>query len=304
MSSRRTSHSSRSSQSRQSKSARPSSNSTSKTSITDKTRSSAYDKNFERYIINEKVFPEGYEYADSRRTPEPNYADELEETLARSRPSLSPSRFTNEDFRRFKRDNARVYEGSVMSTVFPTIRGQRTEIPHELDAPFTGLESITKEVITTAQPDFYDGANLANIDQKVLDELGPFIIPTVHARAPVVPNFFLEAKPPSGNVDVAKRQATLNGAVGARAMHKLQSYAAGKPVYDGNAYTITSTYHAGTGTLQMYTTHITPPAGPEQPPEYHMNQHNSWGLTGNIATCRDGLKAFQNGRVYTKEKRN
>ena len=229
MSSRRTSHSSRSSQSKQSKSARPSGNSTSKTSITDKTKSSAYDKNFERYVINEKVFPEGYEYPDDRRTPEPNNEDELDDSLARSRPSLSPSRFTNEDFRRFKRDNARIYEGSVMSTVFPTIRGQHTEIPHELDAPFTELESITKQVITTARPDFYDGANPGNIDQKVRDELGPFIIPTIHARAPVVPNFFLEAKPPSGNVDVAKRQATLNGALGARAMHKLQSYAAGKP---------------------------------------------------------------------------
>jgi hypothetical protein len=74
---------------------------------------------------------------------------------------------------------------------------------------------------------------------------------TIHARAPAVPNFFLAAKPPSGNVDVAKRQATLNGALGARAMYKLQSYAAGKPVYDGNAYTITSTYHDGT--LKMYT---------------------------------------------------
>lgn len=210
MSSRRTSHSGRSSQS--SKSAKPSSNSTSKTSIADtsKTRSSAYDKNFERYIINEKVFPEGYEYPDGRRTPEPNNEDELEESLARSRLSLSPSRFTNEDFRRFKRDNARVYEGSVMSTVFPTIRGQHTEIPHELDAPFTGLKSITKEVITTTQPDFYDGANPWNIDKQVRDELGPFIIPTIHARAPVVPNFFLEAKLPSGNVDVAKRQVAAN----------------------------------------------------------------------------------------------
>jgi hypothetical protein len=96
----------------------------SKTSITDisKTRSSAYHKNFERYIINEKVFPEGYEYPNGRRTPEPNNEDELEESLVTSRPSLSPSRFTVEDFRRFKRDNSWVYDGSVMSTVFPTIR--------------------------------------------------------------------------------------------------------------------------------------------------------------------------------------
>jgi hypothetical protein len=64
-----------------------------------------------------------------------------------------------------------------------------------------------------------------------------------------------------------KLQATLDGALGARAMHKLQSYGEKEPTYDNNAYTITSTYHDGT--LKIYTTHITPPAGPRQLQEYH-----------------------------------
>lgn len=134
---------------------------------------------------------------------------------------------------------------------------------------FIELESITKEIITRAKPDFYNRAKLANIDQKVLDKLGPFIIPTVHARAPVVPNFFLEAKLPNGNVDIAKQQATLNRALGARAMYKLQLYTAGKLIYNSNAYTITSTYY--NSQLKIYTIYITLPAGPGQPPEYYMN---------------------------------
>lgn len=40
-------------------------------------------------------------------------------------------------------------------------------------------------------------------------------------------------------------------------MHQIQSFGADDPVYDGHAYTISTTYHTGTGTLQMYTTHPT-----------------------------------------------
>jgi hypothetical protein len=168
--------------------------------------------------------------------------------------------------------------------------------------PFTGLESITKEVITTAQPDFYNRANPGSIDKLVRDKLGYFIIPTIHTQAPAVPNFFLEAKPPSRNIDVAKRQATLNRALGACTIYKLQSYTAGEPVYNSNTYTITSTYHDSM--LKMYTTYITLPAGPGQPPEYYINQINTWGTTGNPNTCRDGLRTFRNRRDWTQKKRD
>jgi hypothetical protein len=262
----------------------------------------AWDKNFEQNIINENIFPEGYEYPNDQLTPEPDNEEEVQEMLARSRPSLSLSRFTDLDFRKFKRDNSRIYESTLMGTVFPTIRGEHTEIPHELNAPFKGLANITNNITTTVQPDFYDGANPGNIDKQVRDKLGPFIIPTVHPRAPVVPNFFLEAKPPSGGVDVAKLQATLDGALGARAMHKLQSYGEKEPIYDNNAYTITSTYHDGT--LKIYTTHITPPAGPGQLPEYHMTQQRSFAITDTPNTCRQGLAAFRNSREWSRKKRD
>jgi hypothetical protein len=82
---------------------------------------------------------------------------------------------------------------------------------------------------------------------------------------------------------VAKRQAMQDGAYSARVMYSLQSYSEGKPVYDNNAYTITSTYHARTSTLQMYTTH---PTRGEDGPEYHMTQVRAFALTSDPDTFR------------------
>jgi hypothetical protein len=114
----------------------------------------------------------------------------------------------------------------------------------------------------------------------------------------VAPNFFLAAKAPSGGADVLKRQACHDGAVGARAMHKLQCYAAGKPVYDNNAYTLTATYH--NGILRMYTTYVTP-SGPGGSLEYHMTQIDIWVVTGNPDACRQGAAALRNARELAKE---
>jgi hypothetical protein len=81
-------------------------------------------------------------------------------------------------------------------------------------------------------------------------------------------------------------------------MHKLLSYGQGKSVYD-NAATIASTYHDGT--LNIYTSHIAPPPSARDYPEYYMAQINTWGLTGNLEACRNGLCAYRNGRDWCKE---
>lgn len=56
--------------------------------------------------------------------------------------------------------------------------------------------------------------------------------------------------------------------------------------YDNNAYTITSTYHGGTGALKLYSTHLTPSMSPGIPIEYRMTQLNGWDMTGNPDTFR------------------
>jgi hypothetical protein len=266
-------------------------------------RSSAYDKDFEQHYIDHRVYPKGYEYPEDRQAPEPGGLDDFYQSLPQPRPSLSPSRFTTSNFRDFERKNDRVIdEGEVMRHVFPIIAGN-SDIPNKENLQFTRLDSMTGGVTVDPKPDFYDGARLEDIDKSVREELGPYIIPTGHRTAPVAPNFFMEAKAPHGAADVAKRQALQNGAYGARAMHSLQSYSESKPVYDGNAYTITSTYHAGTGTLQLYTTH--PTRGEDGiSPEYHMTQVRAFALTGNINTFREGATAFRNAKDWAQEQRD
>jgi len=85
-------------------------------------------------------------------------------------------------------------------------------------------------------------------------------------------------------------------------MQSLQSYGQDEPVYDNNAYTITSIYH--NGQLQMYTSHVGPPSSPGARPEYHMTQLDSFALTGNRNTCVAGLQAYKNGREWAEKQRN
>ncbi|KAH6628900.1 hypothetical protein F5144DRAFT_605010 [Chaetomium tenue] len=117
-------------------------------------------------------------------------------------------------------------------------------------------------------------------------------------RQPVVPNFFLEVEDPEGGAIASKRRAGYDGAIGARAIHALQNYGADEPTFDGSAYTYSSTYHAGTGTLQLYAHHPTPPTALDGRPEYHMTQLSGYALTGSIDSFRQGAanaKACQSG---------
>lgn len=119
-----------------------------------------------------------------------------------------------------------------------------------------------------------------------------------------MPNFFLEAKAPKGGTDIAKRQVTHDLAVGARTMHSLQNYSEDTPVYDDNAYAYSGTYHAGTSTLQLYSTHITAPIAPRGRPEYYMTQLDSYRMTGKLKNFVEGARAFRNLRDLAGKHRN
>ncbi|TWU72053.1 hypothetical protein ED733_002746 [Metarhizium rileyi] len=124
-------------------------------------RSSAYDDNFERHLFHHNMYPEGYEYPDGRSTPDLCGMDSVHQALLAARVSLSPSQFSDSGFHDFTRKNKTNSEEEV--TVKPV-------------------------------PDFFDGAPLGAIDKAVMHELDRKIIPTKHATAPLVPNFFLEAR--------------------------------------------------------------------------------------------------------------
>lgn len=280
------------------------SKSTKATTISSKARrSSAYDDDFEQHLIDYDVYPEGYEYTNDRQTPEPGNMDEARLELLAARASLSPSHFPESAFRDFKRKNNTKSEGTVMRNVIPIITGNAS-IPTEGNLPFTNFKSLTEGLTVNAVPDFFDGAPSGDVDKSVREDLSQMIVPTKHADVPVAPNFFLEAKAPRGGADVVRRQACYDGAYGARAMHSLQSYGEEEPVYNGNAYTYSSTYHAGTGTLQLYAHHATAPTDPEGRPEYHMSQIDAYALTGSRKGFVEGATAFRNARDLARRHRD
>lgn len=190
-----------------------------------------------------------------------------------------------------------------MSDVLPIVYGD-TDILNEGNLYFNNLDSITENTTVDAVPDLFDGTHPVSIDKVVRTNLNKLIIPTNHGQAPVAPNFFLEAKAPKGGADVLRRQACLDGAYGARAMHALQNYGKETPECDGNAYTFSSTYHAGTGTLAIYSHHITPPPAEGERPEYHMTQLNGYMVTGNKNAYIDGAGALRNTREMAKNFRD
>ena len=87
-------------------------------------------------------------------------------------------------------------------------------------------------------------------------------------------------------------------------MLAIQLYGQDGYTYDGNAYTLGSTYHSGTGTLQLYAMHPTQPADPSGQPQYHTTQLNGFQMTGNAETFRQGATWYRNSRDLAKEWRD
>lgn len=260
------------------------------------TRISSKDAAFEQGIIDADIYP-------YNRGPKPNEWKEINERLAQPRLSLSPSRFPDGAFEKFqlKNEEARS-EDQVKSEVIPLIAGEGS-IPSVHNRLFTNLATMTDDATSATQPDYYDGSRPTELNRRVRNDLKPYIVPSKRLHEPLLPNFFTEVKGPDGKASEMKLQATYDAAHGARAMLEIQSYGQDGYNYDGNAYTFASTYHSGTGTLQMYTMHPTEPAEPGGRPQYHMSKLRGFDITDTKNTHLDGLRAYRNGRELAEEYR-
>ena len=127
------------------------------------------------------------------------------------------------------------------------------------------------------------------------------IVPSTQDDLPILPNFLLAAKGPDGSLAVAGRQATYDGALGARSMHALQSYREDAESYDDKAYTITSIYHGGT--LEMFTSHPYRELA-SGGPEYATTQLRSFAMADTAETFRQGATAYRNARDWAKKQRD
>ncbi|KAG9228475.1 hypothetical protein BJ875DRAFT_508482 [Amylocarpus encephaloides] len=261
---------------------------TTNTTTTRNTR--PYDRDFQQNLIDGGAYPDEYEYPDGRVLARPDNWEEINQRLAQPRPSLSPSQFSDDKFRKYKRADTHAFkEDQVTKSVILIIEGEITDAKCVSgNILFTNLDHLIDGTLVPGNPDLYYGARPEQLNRQ--------------HDLPIVPNFFLAAKGPDGSIAVAGRQASYDGALGARGMHSLQSYGQDEPTYDNSAYTITSIYHGGQ--LKMYTSHPAQPSGPGSRPEYYMTQINTWGMTGNAETFRRGATAFRNARDWTKEQRD
>ncbi|KAH7115644.1 hypothetical protein EDB81DRAFT_668902 [Dactylonectria macrodidyma] len=280
------------------------SQSPSKSNTTTTRSTGPYDRAFQQHLIDHNIFPDGYEYPDGRIPPEPENIDEIRQVLEQPRASLSPSRFSKEDFRKFKRADAHATkESRVTASVIPIIEGDPGDTKCVAsDVPFTNLDHLTDGSLVCAKPDLYYGARPEQLHRKVREELSNLIVPSTQDDLPVAPNNFVEVKGPDGSLSVATRQALYDVTLGSRGLHSLQAYGTAEPRYDNNAYALAWTYHGGT--LKAYANHPIQPSTPGAHPGYVMTQIKGWSLTSDPETFRQGAAAYRNGRDWTKLQRN
>ena len=266
--------------------------------------SKPYNREFEQKLIDNGIYPEGYEYPDGRVPTAPNNWEEINQRLIKPRRSLSPSQFSDEAFRNFKRADAHAAkEYQVADSLIPIIEGEiRDRRCVSGGIPLENLDHLTDGPLPPCNPDLFYGAHPNTVEPEIRNCLHRRIVPSTHENIPISPNFFLAAKGQDDTPAEASRSACYNGALGARGIQNLQSYPNTRPVYDSNAYAITSIYQSGQ--LQMYTSHPIKPTGPVNRPEYVMTQLNCWSMKGDPKTFRQGATAYRNARDWAKEKRD
>ncbi|KAK3187227.1 hypothetical protein K4F52_004131 [Lecanicillium sp. MT-2017a] len=276
-----------------------------KSSTTTSTRSTGpYDRACLQHLIDHNILQDEYEYPDGTVPPPPANRDEILDALAVPRGSLSPSKFSNDQFRKFKRaDTHASKEREVTVTVMPIIEGDVGDGRCRAgEIPFTNLDDLTDGTLVPGNPDIYYGARPEQLDRNIRRELDGKIIPSTQHDLPIAPNFFVQVKGPDGSLAVANRQATYDAALGARGYLSLQSYGQTEPTYDNKAYTLTSIYHGGQ--LKVYSSHPIAPAKSGDAPGYVMTQLKAYALTSDADSFRIGATAHRNGRDWAKRQRD
>jgi hypothetical protein len=132
---------------------------TTNTIITKSTKKSRpKDSNYHQKLIDSGVYPYGYEFPDGHEPPLPPEWDKIKQRLAQPRPSLSLSRFPNDDYQKFIRADKRAFnEDVVKDTVLPTmLRVIGASSSAQKNILFSNIDPITGG-IAQAKPDYYYG---------------------------------------------------------------------------------------------------------------------------------------------------
>ena len=257
-------------------------------------RSSAYSPNFVERLGLAGVS------AVSRSHRAANHS-EWNEVLIQPRPSMSPSRMSDGHYDRFVKAIDDVEnEHEVMSRVFTKIVGEPRH-PSRQNLQLGNLEPLADDLVIP-QPDYYEGERIGPGNRQLRNQLNKSIVPSSHTHYPFLPTFFTEVKGPDGAWSVGQRQACHDGALGARAMHRVENLGRRREVYDNKARTASVVCDAA-GHLDIYNHHISRPKGKGQLPQTHMTPLQSFALANSPDTFRQGLSAFRNASDYAHKHR-
>lgn len=229
--------------------------------------------------------------------------ESLKQRLAQRRPSLPSHWSSSRLFKEFLHSLSVVdmNEAWAMGDILSIITGRNNhEFASGRNQRFSKLSSITNDITTPPQPDFYDGYQPDNLDDGLVSAtLKDFIAPRNEGL--LAPNFFLEVKGPQGNPWQALLQACHCAAIGTRGMLHLQSFRLPVQIYDGNVYTISCVFQAQPPLLQIYAAY--PILGEDGATHYHMTGLGSWPFF-DANNCLEAITAFRNAREYAKEQRD
>ncbi|PWI64276.1 hypothetical protein PCL_11308 [Purpureocillium lilacinum] len=263
-----------------------------------------YDRDFQQHLVDHGIYPDRYRYPDGRAPSRPINLDDIKDALSQPRPSLSPSQMSDGKFEEFQQADADASkESQVITDVIPLIEGTvRDRKCVARQTPFTNLDHLTDGTLVAASPDLCYGARPEQLDRRVRDVLSGRVVPSTQADLPVAPNFFVEVKGPDGSAAVAQRQIIYDMALGEWGQSALRSVGGERLVHDQHAHTLGYTYQ--NGTVRLYAMHMIGPSTSGPRPEFVTTQVNSYSLTGNPKSFREGIMACRNGRDWAKRQRD
>lgn len=168
---------------------------------------------------------------------------------------------------------------------------------------------ITPKVKQLA-PDYYEGVKPSIVNKDLKRALRTSIVPTNYSRDPIAPNIFLEFVAESKDSVITRRQAGIDGVLGARCMNSLQNYPATIPdkgpppeqwKFDGNAYAFSVTYRPRD--LTIYSIHMTPPEPHDTIPGYRIVQIEIYSMVSE-SSYHEAIAAYRNIRDLAQEYRD
>ncbi|RAH47120.1 uncharacterized protein BO95DRAFT_452140 [Aspergillus brunneoviolaceus CBS 621.78] len=235
-----------------------------------------YDPHFENHLLQNGIYMPLFRYPDGSRPPKAKNLAEIRRRMQAPRPSSALPESTTldqeyEDFLELNHDAAD--KQAVVTEVLAVLEGKhRARSQVAGGHPFRNMAPLTDGTLASAKPDLYHGARSNQLAPAIQEQLHKQIRPSSQSNRP--------AKGHHGTRRTATRQAG----------------------YDDKAYTIMSTYRAGT--LRIYATHPTRSRSPDCLTDYVMTQIGHYSLIGNPTSYRQGRDAYRNSRDLAEEYRD